>query len=297
VKSHADEFTFMWRDASGIPRALVAARPYGAVVPSRIELNKTYPLVVVLHGLHHNGRDIERYYQFDRFVESRGLLLAYPNGTRAAGLNKRTTWASFLERFWNATDVCCDFDGSQVDDVAYLDAVMDDMSAKYRVDPKRIFVAGLSNGAYMAYRYACDRAARVAAIVSHAGAMWTDLNQCRPTDPVAVLHIHGTADEMVPYAGGRTVGGTGPLVVSAHQSVLDWVAFDKCASSPEILSLAKDLVRGQSPEDAPKTTVEKWTDCRGVELWTIHGAIHSPSLNYPAWPMALLDWLLAHPKP
>jgi polyhydroxybutyrate depolymerase len=273
-----------------------SATLWRAVVPSRIELDKTYPLVVVLHGLRHNGRDIERYYQFDRFVESRELLLAYPNGTRE-GLHKRTTWASFLGRFWNATDVCCDFAESHVDDVAYLDAVIDDMSATYRVDPKRIFVAGLSSGAYMAYRYACDRADRVAAIVSHAGAMWTDLNQCRPAHPVAVLHIHGTADEMVPYAGGRTVGGTGPLVVSAHQSVSDWVAFDKCASSPEVFSLSKDLVRGESLRDAPKTTVEKWIGCRGVELWTIHGATHSPSLNYPAWPMALLDWLLAHPKP
>jgi poly(3-hydroxybutyrate) depolymerase len=54
---------------------LVAARPYGVVVPSRIDLNKTYPLVIVLHSLHHSGRDIERYYQFDRFVDSRGLLL------------------------------------------------------------------------------------------------------------------------------------------------------------------------------------------------------------------------------
>jgi polyhydroxybutyrate depolymerase len=275
---------------------LVAARPYRAVVPSQVNLQKAYPLIIVLHGLGHSGRDIERYYQLDPFVEPRGVLLAYPDGTRERP-NRRSNWRSLHQRFWNATDVCCDFAGSGVDDVAYLDAVIDDISGKYRVDSKRIFIMGISNGGYMAYRFACDRAARVAAIVSQAGAMWTDVTRCKPSSPVAVLHIHGTADEMIPYGGGRTVGGNGPPVISAHQAVADWVKFDGCAPAPDVSAPAMDLISDESPPGPAETTVEKWTGCRGVELWTMHGAPHSPALNYPAWPTILLDWLMAHPKP
>lgn len=149
----------------------------------------------------------------------------------------------------------------------------------------------------MAYRYACDRAGRVAAIVSQAGAMWSDLSRCKPTAPVAVLQIHGTADEMVPYAGGRTVNGTGPAVLSVHEAVSAWVRFDQCKPAPEALTQTLDLVRDEMPPGPAETSVERWSGCRGVELWTMHGAQHSPDLQYPAWPTALLDWLLGHPKP
>jgi polyhydroxybutyrate depolymerase len=269
--------------------ALVVGRPYRAVTPIKVDRSKAYPLIIVLHGLGGSGMQIERYYQLDPFVESRGILLAYPDGTSGRS-NTR-------QRFWNATDVCCDFTGSGVDDVAYLDAVIDDMSAKYRVDPKRVFVIGASNGGFMAYRFACERANRVAAIMSQAGAMWTDINRCKPTYPVAVLHIHGTADEMIPYNGGRTAGGHGAPVTSAHQTVSNWVRFDECAPVPDRSSPSMRLTAGEQPQRTADTTVETWAGCRGVELWTTQGAHHSPALNYPAWPTAILDWLMAHPKP
>jgi polyhydroxybutyrate depolymerase len=284
------------RAAPASTNPLVGARPYLSFIPSKLDPQKAYPLIIVLHGLGHSGKGIEHYYRLDPLAESRGALIAYPDGTKEK-LNSRSSWRSIHERFWNATDVCCDFLRTGVDDVAYLDAVIDDMSVKYRVDPKRIFVIGISNGGYMAYRFACDRASRVAAIMSQAGAMWTDITRCRPTNPVAVLHIHGTADEMIPYDGGRTVGGHGPPVVSAHQAVSDWVKFDGCAPLPDTSTPSMDLVGDEQPQGPAETTVEKWAGCRGVELWTMHGARHSPSLNYPAWPTAIFDWLMTHPKP
>jgi polyhydroxybutyrate depolymerase len=284
------------REAGTPSSPLIESRPYRAVVPSILDPKRTYPLIVVLHGLGHSGKGIERYYGLDPLAESRSVLLAYPDGTQEKP-NRRTDWKNFHERFWNATDVCCDFGGTGVDDVAYLDAVIDDMNVEYRVDPKRVFVIGISNGGYMAYRFACDRADRVAAIMSQAGAMWTDTTRCKPSSPVAVLQVHGTADEMIPYAGGRTVQGHGPPVVSAHQAVEDWVKFDGCASLPDASSPAMDLVSDEQPQGPAETTVEKWSGCRGVELWTMHGARHSPSLNHPIWPTAIVSWLMAHPKP
>jgi polyhydroxybutyrate depolymerase len=281
--------------AAAATNALVAARPYRLKTPTALDPSRTYPLVLVLHGWGGASEHIERYYQLDQLVDERGFLVAYPEGTEET--HKRHFWGGH-RRFWNATDACCNFYGSSVDDVAYLDAVIDDVSAHYRVDPKRVFVMGLSNGGYMSHRYACDRASRVAAIVSQAGAMWADATRCKPSEPVAVLLIHGTDDEMVPYNGmGPGVGLN--RVPSARQSAIDWAVFDHCAPTPDTSDPPRNLVESGFRDDVPdaETTTERWTGCRGVELWTMRGARHVPIPHQPLWARTIYDWLASHPKP
>jgi polyhydroxybutyrate depolymerase len=275
---------------------LVAARPYRIKAPTAIDPRRNYPLVIVLHGLGGRSQKVESYYQLDTLVDELGFLVAYPDGTEQAG-----HWhlVGGHPRFWNATDACCDFFNSGVDDVAYLDAIVDDVNARYHVDAKRVFVMGLSNGGYMSYRYACDRADRVAAIVSQAGAMWRDASRCKPSQPVAVLELHGTNDERVPYDGVTQRGPTAIPIPSAHQSAANWVAFDKCVSNPDTSAPALDLLENGLGSDAPEaeTTIEKWTGCRGVELWTMRGASHVPRPHQPLWARTIYGWLAAHPKP
>jgi len=177
--------------------------------------------------------------------------------------------------------------------VAYLDDVIADMSARFPVDEKRVYLIGHSNGGCMSYRYACDRAARVAAIVSSAGSMWSDVSKCRPSEPVAVLELHGTRDEVVPYAGDR------PDIrfTSAHESVLDWARLDGCAEAVDRSAAPMRLVVGPSLASGAETTVERWGGCRGVELWTMKDSVHSPDFLQPDLARALGAWLLAHPKP
>ena len=288
-----------WRGAklaSAATNALVASRPYRLLAPATLDPGKAYPLVLVLHGWGGTSEHVERYYQLDPLVEERGFLVAYPEGT------EETHWKHFWgghRRFWNATDACCNFYGATVDDVAYLDAVIDDVSAHYRVDAKRVFVMGLSNGGYMSHRYACDRAGRVAAIVSQAGAMWADAARCKPAEPVAVLQIHGTDDQLVPYDGKAISTHGESLLPSAHQTASDWAAFDKCDATPDSSAPPRDLVEGGFRDDVPdaETTTERWTGCRGVELWTMRGAGHVPRPRQPLWGRTIYDWLAAHPKP
>jgi polyhydroxybutyrate depolymerase len=276
--------------------ALVAARPYRIKAPGTIDPRRNYPLVLVLHGLGGRGENVERYYQLDPLVDELGFLAVYPDGTEET--RARHFWSS-PRRFWNATDACCDFFGSGVDDVAYLDAVIDDVNARYHVDPKRVFVMGLSNGGYMSYRFACDRASRVAAIASQAGAMWLDATRCRPSEPVAVLELHGTNDERVPYEGLSQRGPYSIPIPSAHQSVADWVALDKCDAKPDTSSPPLDLLENGAGSSVPdtETVIEKWNGCRGVELWTMRGAPHVPHPNQPLWARTIYTWLAAHPKP
>jgi polyhydroxybutyrate depolymerase len=269
----------------------VAGRPFLVVAPKVLAPGQRVPVLVVLHGLGGTPERIAGYYGLQALVDELGLVVAYPEGTeeaRGTGLFGRRL------RFWNATDWCCNFQGSTVDDVAYLDSVLDDLAARYPVDGRRVYLMGLSNGGYMAHRYACDRAERVAAIASQAGAMWADPGRCRPSEAVAVLQLHGTEDVMVPYRGMPPRGPDGPSQPSARQTALDWVALDRCQPEADATAPALDLFEDVA---GAETTRERWGGCRGVELWTLRGAPHVPRPRQPDFARTVVEWLLDHPKP
>ncbi|HEX4621848.1 MAG TPA: alpha/beta fold hydrolase [Myxococcaceae bacterium] len=263
---------------------LVASRPYPLVVPPGYAGQPT-PLVILLHGYGASGAEQEAYFQLTPVAKAQTFLYAYPDGTLDShGL-----------RFWNATDACCNFDGRAVDDVAYLNAVIDDVERKYNVDPKRVFLVGHSNGGFMAHRMACDASARVAAMVSLAGAQWDDISRCQPSQTVAVLQVHGTADLVIAYDGGSTGVGTGAgLYPAARTTVGDWAAFDGCgALDTSAPNLDLDtLIPG------PETTVGRYLGCDGgtAELWSIQGGSHVPSLT-PNWGNLVYGFLSAHARP
>ncbi len=256
--------------------ALVAARPYQYQVPGGYDPSKPAPLVLLLHGYGVNGVLQDAVFGFSSFADANGILYAFPDGTKDQTGN----------RFWNATDSCCDFYGSGVDDVAYLTAVLDDMAAHFNVDPKRVFVTGHSNGGFMAHRLACDRADRIAAIVPLAGDDWKDVSHCKPSEPVAVAQAHGDADMEVPYDGGQL----GP---SAHDSVAGWAMLDGCGTATT-MGAPLDL---DTHIAGAETTVEKWPCTKGAaELWTIHGAGHVPALG-ASWAPTIYAFMSAHAKP
>jgi polyhydroxybutyrate depolymerase len=143
---------------------------------------------------------------------------------------------------------------------------------------------------------ACDHADLVAGIVSVAGAMWVDPKRCAPSGAVSVLEIHGTADAVIAYDGGVFHAGFPPYP-GATTSVADWARFDGCATPGDASLAPLDLDRALP---GAETSVTRYaTGCRGassVELWTVRGAGHSPTLS-GAVAGKVLDFLLAHPKP
>jgi polyhydroxybutyrate depolymerase len=196
--------------------------------------------------------------------------------------------------FWNATDACCNLYGSTVDDSSYLSGVITQIEARYTVDPKRVFIVGHSNGAFMAYRMACDHADQVVAIASLAGAMWEDTSKCQPSAPVSMVEIHGTADMTIAYGGGVIGDAAFP---SAPTSVGDWVTFNACGTTPDTTSPALDLDTGLAGDE---TSVTKYaTGCMPgghAELWTINGGMHIPTLSATFSP-DVINFLLTHARP
>ncbi len=257
----------------------IMSRPYKYKVPSRYDASKPTPLLIMLHGLSASGDINELILHLAPLAESKNFLYAFPDGTKnPLGI-----------RFWNATDFCCNFFGSTVDDVAYISAVIDDMASRYNVDKKRVFLVGHSNGGYMSHRMACDRSSKIAGIVSLAGAQWNDATRCTPTDKVSVLQVHGNRDGLVAYGGG-------PLYPGARETVGIWANRNGCTGRLDYAGKRLDL-EGVLP--GAETKIEQYGGCPAtgaVELWTIEGGSHVPAFT-SFWPTAIYDFLMAHPKP
>lgn len=251
-------------------------------MPSSYNGSVAFPLVISLHGYTSSGFLQDRYFGLQPLAEERGFLYVHPDGTKDVAGN----------RFWNATDSCCDLRSTGRDDVSYLTSIIDQVSQKYRVDPKRVYLVGHSNGGFMSYRMACDKSDRIAAIVSLAGATFADTSRCTPSQPVSVLQVHGTSDGVISYTGGQIQGHSFP---SAEMTVSTWATLDGCTPPLVKSATTKDL---DTKLEGAESTASAFSNCAkgtAVELWTIAGGAHSPELS-PAFSSGIIDFLYAHPK-
>jgi polyhydroxybutyrate depolymerase len=187
-------------------------RSYLIALPPGVE---RAPLILALHGGGGSPTQFARASGLTAPALAAGFAVAYPAGTSRRG-------GPLL--VWNALYCCGHAPGSGVDDLAFLDRVAADAAARFGV-ADTVFVTGMSNGAMLAQTWAATRGpSRVAAVASVAGVM--DLSRVRVAGPVPILHIHGTADDMAPYAGGQ---GDSALTRTRHSPAEDGVAAFRAA--------------------------------------------------------------------
>ncbi len=245
------------------------------------------PLLLVLHGYSSNGAEMTRWLPLGEAAGRRGVVWAYPDGSP----DERGV------QFWNATDACCGF-GSDVDDVAYLTGLIDEIAATTRIDPARVYVAGHSNGGFMSHRMACDRADKVTAIASISGVTFAEPARCAPTAPVAILQVHGTDDETIDFQGGvlQVPGVPDAPYPGAVETARLWLGLDGCDPALSETTRRIDAVADIGGSDGPaETTVAESTTCDAggrVELWTMHRVGHVPTFS-ETFSDAVLDFLLA----
>jgi polyhydroxybutyrate depolymerase len=255
-------------------------RAYLVHPPKGYDGKTPLPLVLVLHGAVQGATNVERMSGMSVKADKENFLVAYPNGTSRSGLAPT----------WNA-GACCGYAMTKkVDDVGFLSALIDRLERDYTVDPKRIFVTGISNGGMMSYRLACELADRVAAIAPVEGAQDVE---CRPSGPVSVVIFHGTADLLVPYKGGRTPFQIGPVRTdtSVRSTVAFWVKQDGCSTAPK-------------HEETSQLRIDTYSGCKdgtGVALYTIKGGHHM----WPGTPLSrnqvpatdiMWSFFATHPK-
>jgi len=255
--------------------------PVDVYVPPSYDGSTPMPLVILLHSYTITGAFAESVFGLKPVAAERGFLLAVPEGKVD----------SMGAPYWNATSGCCDFDGSGVDDSGYLARVIRDIEVRWNVDRRRVFTIGVSNGGFMGHRMACDHADLVAGIVSIAGATDIDPSLCHPSQGVHILHIHGTADNVIRFDGGSF---TGPYP-SAPETVRRWVELNGCGA-PE----PGPMVDADASTPGAETRVTRYTEgCRpggSVEFWEMIGAGHYffPTAEFKR---VVVDYFFSHPKP
>lgn len=220
------------------------ARTFELYRPASVTGAAPVPLVVMLHGGYGTGALAEKSYGWNAEADRHHFVVAYPDG---------------LQRAWDAGAGCCGVPGrDQVDDVAFIAAVVSDVRRHLAVDPSRIFATGISNGGMMDERLACDTALFAAIGPDSA----TLLGPCPHPAPISVIQIHGTADTKVPFDGGRGDGSAhidGPSVPSV---VAGWRRTDECPAPTITVSGVVSTSTASCPSG------------RAVELIAISGAGH-----------------------
>jgi polyhydroxybutyrate depolymerase len=195
-------------DAPGTTKHTIAMggwdRPYLLHLPSGRPAGKPLPLIVAMHGGLNDPEYVRRQSGLDAVADAQGYAVAYPEG--------------FLGT-WNA-GACCSFARwAGIDDMAFLDKLIDTLVEQGVADRRRVFMTGFSNGGGMAYRYACQRAERLAGIAVVSGALAIG---CTPAKPVSVLAFHGTLDPSVPYTGGGNMDADVHFPFIAVQIVMEF---------------------------------------------------------------------------
>lgn len=172
----AAEYRFVWRGR---------ARSFRVYVPTG--LTGSAPTVLALHGLYQSSSTAQGMMRFQDIATARHFVVAYPQG-----------WSSS----WNAGRCCGQDLRAQVDDVSFLGQVQRYLGDIYPTNIHRRYLAGFSNGGMMAALVACSAPTQWAAVALVSAA---HLSTCRPSavSPVPFMHVHGTADSVVPYAGTR----------------------------------------------------------------------------------------------
>ena len=155
-------------------------RPANIMLPAGFDPTVATPIVFVLGGYFNLASELDDWINVSSLVDELGFILVLPNGTIDPD----------EAPFWNATDTCCDYYDSGVDDVGYLSSLLDEAKERFTIDTNRVIYLGHSNGAFMGYRMACQAAGDLTALVSIAGSSWLDEADCEATHPISVLQVH-----------------------------------------------------------------------------------------------------------
>lgn len=211
------------------------ARSYLVHIPRGYDSRTPVPVVIMLHGGGGTGRAALRETGWARKADLEGFLAVFPNAL--ARDPSRRSHFSRNPQLWNDGSDRFYADQKVVDDVRFIDALLDDVSARFAVDAKRIFVTGFSNGASMSFRLGVERSHRIAAIAPVAGALW--LKSFTLQRPVPMHYITGTADPLNPIEGGvpkLASGGSDPVRAKpkppVRDSVVKWARALGCAPIP-----------------------------------------------------------------
>ncbi len=261
-KQNGSSFQYGPGDYGRIIQVQQLNRYYEIHVPPSYDKKASFPLVLAFHGGGGDQITMRFVSKMDSTANRKGFIVVYPAGTnKTFPLSNR-----FL--LWNDGRPYQDGSYSTVDDVQYVREVLDDMQLFFKIDTKKIFACGYSNGAQFSYRLAKQLSGRIAAIAAIAGQRPADDFFPPPPRSMAIMHFAGKKDTVCPYDGGDPQYFTPELQTSLKpvtETIKSWVDFNGCSEKPEV-------------KRTGKAVMERYSNCKDnveVVLWTLEDGGHT----------------------
>lgn len=236
-------------------------RSYGVHIPLILKNQTNVPVILAFHGGGSNSKIMKLSTELAALSDKEGFVVVYPNGTGPGG--RLLTW--------NSGRCCAWAKRKNINDVGAISELLDQLTRIVPYDKKRVYATGISNGAMICYRLACELSDKIAAIAPVAGPL--EISPCTPKRPVPVIHFHGTKDRNVPYQGG--VGDRSITKTDYHSvkyTIDKWKAINGCSET----STKKDFT--DKTNDGTTVSSETWNNCAkgsAVALITIKNGGHT----------------------
>lgn len=232
-------------------------RGYRVYQPASYDGKKPVALVVSLHGGLGTGKSQQEITGWDKLADEHGFLVAYPDG---------------IKRAWNAGECCGPPAKSKVNDVGFLRALVEQVGKDYRVDPRRVYGNGFSNGGMLLAYTACNDPGLFTAIAINAGTLMT--KTCSPDKGLPVLVIQGKSDTRIPWDGG-TVEETYRMPM--REFVRKLTSNNRCSSTEEDISFTSGPATCKTVKGCGKNEVT-YCGVEGVGHQWIGGTTLLPAL-------------------
>lgn len=227
-------------------------REYLLYIPESYDGSADWPLMFNFHGYGGTATQHMNYTDMRPIADTEHFILVYPQG---ALLDGAPHWNSGLDSKDNKSDV---------DDFGFVEAMINKISTDYKVDAKRVYACGYSNGSFFSYSLACFHSDKIAAIGSVAGTMGEETNnQCAPIHPMPMINIHGTSDFVVPYDGGFGL-------TSIPKTIEYWVGFNHTDATPTIKTIDDNGTTIEHyiyANGDNNTSVEHYKIIKGDHVW------------------------------
>ncbi|WP_420629485.1 alpha/beta hydrolase family esterase [Candidatus Leptofilum sp.] len=242
-------------------------RTYHIYFPSDFNETEAAPLVLALHGGGGAGATFNQgtANTFIPAAESRGMVAVFPEGVDNQWCDGRTEHL--------AEDRNC----TEIDDLAFLEAVIDQMIAEHGIDPARVYATGISNGGFMSVRLALELTNKLAAVAPVTAQLSVALAEQEPSQPISIMLVNGTADPLVPFDGGDVkivkFGRSRGEILSTEETVARFRGFNNCVGSAEVVNLSDS-----DPDDGTAVQIESYTNCidnTEVVLVQVEGGGHT----------------------
>ena len=228
--------------ASSAPRSNPSPqmpRTFVTHLPNNRPPTQPVPLVLVFHGYGSQGKDLAKSSGLNQIADRENFIVVYPDG---------------LDRHWNV---------SGNEDVAFTNSLIQQFQQRYKIDSRRIYATGVSNGGFLVQRLACESSNQITAFASVVATVPNGLqSRCQSNRPTSMLMINGTDDRKVPWTGGSLSYGQ---ILSVPDSIGFWRQRNQCPSAAQVRSFNSQV------------QIDQYTNCKNgseVELVTLKGAGH-----------------------